>query len=451
MAKERPPGGHFIAGGSTGQTGTSGESLGMSEGSVLSAPIRQELSSGSQGGFPCGSSGEFAKIPLSVASKTPLVSNVGSLGRVSVGTMGLASGGLPTGAAFGGPSGGQLGFVSGESMIASLGRPPASMCALIGGNLGLGSLGQTSKVTIGTSAGSTTCSVTVTSSGGITAHVPSHCQGPVSTVYNPVSGHSQPLSRPPLVTPLHQLPSLGRTTSGLNLFNSPPNGSPSSTRGPHSHPPLDSSPSSLSHFNLAGLQSGLLPHQISLEKSALASLAQYGSANASPCLTPVAPSPTIQSPVSGRTFLYSDPSSVMGSHSSLFMPQSSLPSQLCNQPHTPGRDSPLGRFSEDLKFLSSSHPSLPQEVAHVGDHQATRSSMDMGYFPSPFSSPTLVPKTCVSVPGGRETPPFQTSPGPSHQTQSPGASPAVPPRRGSAALMPDLEPQTVRSKLPSNL
>uniref|UniRef100_A0A8C6V2K5 Hyperpolarization activated cyclic nucleotide-gated potassium channel 4 n=1 Tax=Neogobius melanostomus TaxID=47308 RepID=A0A8C6V2K5_9GOBI len=224
-----------------------------------------------------------------------------------------------------------------------------------------------------------------------------------------------------------------------------------SNTGPHSQPPLDGSPSSLSHFNLAGLQSGLLPQQTFLEKSALASLAQYGSANASPCLTPVAPSPTIQSPVSGRTFLYSDPSSTMGSHSSLLMPQFSYPSQLSHHPQTPDRDSPLGRFSEDLKFISSSHSSLPQEVPQVCDHPATRSSIDTGFFPSPFSSPTLVPKSCVSVPCGRVTPPSQTSSGPSHQTQSPGASPAVPPRRGSTALMPDLEPQTVRSKLPSNL
>uniref|UniRef100_A0A4W6EMC3 Hyperpolarization activated cyclic nucleotide gated potassium channel 4 n=2 Tax=Lates calcarifer TaxID=8187 RepID=A0A4W6EMC3_LATCA len=174
------------------------------------------------------------------------------------------------------------------------------------------------------------------------------------------------------------------------------------------------------------------------------------STNASPCLTPVAPSPTVQSPVAGRTFHYSDPSSTTGSHSSLLMPQSSLPSQLPSQPHTTGRDSPLGRFSEDLKLLSSSHPSLPQEVAQALGHQTPRSSVETGYYPSPFSSPTLVPKPCSSVPG-RMTPPIQTSPGHPLQTQSPGASPALPLRRGSAAYPSDLEPQTVRSKLPSNL
>uniref|UniRef100_A0A4W6ERI7 Hyperpolarization activated cyclic nucleotide gated potassium channel 4 n=1 Tax=Lates calcarifer TaxID=8187 RepID=A0A4W6ERI7_LATCA len=243
--------------------------------------------------------------------------------------------------------------------------------------------------------------------------------------------HSQPPPKPPQVAPLQQFAGGGRTTSGLNLFHSPPQGSPSSSRGQHSQQPAEGSPSSL-------------------KRSALASLAQYGSANASPCLTPVAPSPTVQSPVAGRTFHYSDPSSTTGSHSSLLMPQSSLPSQLPSQPHTTGRDSPLGRFSEDLKLLSSSHPSLPQEVAQALGHQTPRSSVETGYYPSPFSSPTLVPKPCSSVPG-RMTPPIQTSPGHPLQTQSPGASPALPLRRGSAAYPSDLEPQTVRSKLPSNL
>ncbi|XP_072321634.1 potassium/sodium hyperpolarization-activated cyclic nucleotide-gated channel 4 [Eucyclogobius newberryi] len=437
IAKETPSVGHSLLGESlTEQTETSGESLGMAEGSAVNVTTRP---SGSQGGFTCGSIGEFAKIPLSVSSKASFVSNNGGSGRAPIGPMGLASGGFP-------------GMVSGESMVGSLGRAAAgSLCTHAGGNV---EAGLNSKVS-GASGSSVTCSVTVTTSGVTYGFIPARCQSPVSTgSSNPVSGqlpNSQPLPKPPQVAPPHQLASQGRTTSGLNLFNSPPNGSPSSNRGLHSHPPLDGSPSSFSHFNLAGLQSGLLPHQMSQEKSALASLAQYGSANASPCLTPLAPSPTIQSPVSGRFFHYSDPSSATGSHSSLLMPQSSHSSQHSNQPHTPGRDSPLGRFSEDLKLLSSSHPSLPQEVAQVCDHRASRSAFDTGYFPSPFSSPTLVPKPCGSAPGGYVTPPPQTSPGPSHQTPSPGPSPAVPPRRGSSAFPSDLEPQTVRSKLPSNL
>ncbi|KAK7913470.1 hypothetical protein WMY93_013681 [Mugilogobius chulae] len=447
ISKETASEGRNVSGGtSAGTTETSGESLGMHERSALYVSTRSDRSSGSQGGFTCGPIGEFAKIPLSVSSNAPLVSNNGgSLGRVSTGPIGLTSGPFPVGS--------PAGLVSGESMVGSLGRASGvSVCTNVGGNVA-GAL-QTSKVS-GISGSSVTCSVTVTSSGVTYGLIPSRCQSPVSVCSsNPVSGqssHSQPLPKPPQVTPLHQLGNLGRTTSGLNLFNSPPNGSPSSNKGVHSHPPLDASPSSHSHFNLAGLQSSLLPHQMSQDKSALASLAQYGSANASPCLTPVAPSPTIQSPVSGRTFQYSEPSSAKGSHSSLLMPQSSLSSQHSVQPLTPGRDSPLGRFSEDLKFLSSSHPSLPQEVAQVCDHHASRSSFDTGCFPSPFSSPTLVPKPCGLAPGGRVTPPPQASPGPFHQTPSPGASPAVPPRRGSAAFPSDLEIQTVRSKFPSNL
>ncbi|XP_071750401.1 potassium/sodium hyperpolarization-activated cyclic nucleotide-gated channel 4 [Centroberyx gerrardi] len=296
-------------------------------------------------------------------------------------------------------------------------------------------------------------------SGGMTAGVmgSSGCQSNISPIStgssSPMPGqllHSQPPPKPPQVGSLQQFAGGGRTSSGLNLFHSPPHGSPSSSRGQHSQQPAEGSPSSLGHFNLAGLQSGFLPHQLSLERSALASLAQYGSANASPCLTPLAPSPTIQSPVAGRTFHYSDPSSAAGSHSSLLMPQSSLSSQLPSQPHTVGRDSPLGRFSEDLKLLSSSHPSLPQEVAQALGHPTPRSSVETGYYPSPFSSPILAPKPCSSVPG-HMTPPIQMSPGHLHQTQSPVASPALPLRRGSGAYSSELEPQTVRSKLPSNL
>uniref|UniRef100_A0A3Q0R361 Hyperpolarization activated cyclic nucleotide gated potassium channel 4 n=1 Tax=Amphilophus citrinellus TaxID=61819 RepID=A0A3Q0R361_AMPCI len=291
------------------------------------------------------------------------------------------------------------------------------------------------------STGSTACPVGGIP-GGITAGLlsSSRCQSPISN--NPLSGQllqNQPSAKPPQVAPLQQFAGGGRTSSGLNLFQSPQQGSPSSSRGQHSQQPTEGSPSSLSHSSL-----------MSLERSALASLAQYGSANASPCLTPVAPSPTVQSPVAGRTFHYSDPSSVTGSHSSLLMPQYSLPSQLPSQPHTTGRDSPLGRFSEDLKLLSSSHPSLPQEVAQALGHQTPCSSVEPGYYASPFSSPTLVPKPCSSVPE-HMTPPIQMSPGHPHQTHSPGASPAVSLRRGSAAFSSDLEPQSVRSKLPSNL
>uniref|UniRef100_UPI0037E72D47 potassium/sodium hyperpolarization-activated cyclic nucleotide-gated channel 3 n=1 Tax=Semicossyphus pulcher TaxID=241346 RepID=UPI0037E72D47 len=478
--------GHFGLGGATCDSveKISGESLGgTSDGSVVAACGRLAggASGVSVGGINLGPIGDATRRSMSGTSRGSLkrasggsvggasgeslvvTTTGGSLGRASGGSVRVVSAGLT-----GGASGGPLGGASGDSMVgnpgASLGRASVGSTAshIGGGSSGPGGGvigGNVSRAVGGTVGshigGSTACPVGVGGTAGITAGlINSRCQSPISTgSSSPMPGqllHSQPPPKPPQVAPLQQFAGGGRTTSGLNLFHTPSQGSPSSSRGQHSQQPAEGSPSSLSHFSLAGLHSGLLPQQVSLERSALASLAQYGSANASPCLTPVAPSPTIQSPVAGRTFHYSDPSSATGSHTSLLMPQSSLPSQPPSQPHTTGRDSPLGRFSEDLKLLSSSHQSLHQEVAQTLGHHTPPPSVETGYYPSPFSSPTLVPKPCSAVPG-RMTPPIQMSPGHPHQTHSPGTSPALHLRRGSAAFSSDLEPQTVRSKLPSNL
>ncbi|XP_035508034.1 potassium/sodium hyperpolarization-activated cyclic nucleotide-gated channel 2-like [Morone saxatilis] len=466
---EVTPGGHFGLGGATGGSvgEISGESIaGISEGSMGAACSK--LGCGASGvsvaGVTCGPIGDAARRSLRGTSRGSVgKASEGSVGEASGGSMGVVSRGLT-----GGASGGSFGGVSVDSMVGnpggSLGRASVGSATshIGGGSSGTGGgvigghIGKVAGGALGSHIGGSTVCPAGGTSGGITAGLisSSRCQSPISTgSSSPMPSqllHSQPPPKPPQVGPLQQFAGGGRTTSGLNLFHSPPQGSPSSSRGQHSQQPAEGSPSSLSHFSLAGLQPAFLPHQMSLERSALASLAQYGSANASPCLTPVAPSPTLQSPVAARTFHYSDPSNATGSHSSLLMPQSSLPSQLPSQPHPTGRDSPLGRFSEDLKLLSSSHPSLPQEVAQALGHHTPRSSVETGYYPSPFSSPTLVPKPCGSVPG-RMTPPIQMSPGHPHQTQSPGASPALPLRRGSATYSSDLEPQTVRSKLPSNL
>lgn len=233
----------------------------------------------------------------------------------------------------------------------------------------------------------------------------------------------------------------GRTSSVLNLFHTPTTGSPSSTIS-HITPALEGSPSSNTQsFNLQSSFSSQLP----LERSALASLAQYGSANASPCYTPLAPSPSVQSP--GRTFHYSDPSSAAGSHSSLLLPQHFCPVQLpsCN---TSGTESPLGRFSEDMKLLSSSHPLLSEEVAQAVAHSSPRSSIEPGCRLSPYSSPTLMPKPCSSI-SGHFASPLQTSPSTRHHTPSIGTSPSLPFRRSSEAHPSELEP--LCAKLPSNL
>uniref|UniRef100_A0A8D3DQ40 Hyperpolarization activated cyclic nucleotide gated potassium channel 4 n=1 Tax=Scophthalmus maximus TaxID=52904 RepID=A0A8D3DQ40_SCOMX len=461
--------------GSRGQQGPSRSGSGSSGGGVSAPPFGPYSSSGS----PSSSMAQLHPQPQRqqpFRSSTPPLSNLfhqGSTGgSMGSGITGGATGGDITwsvGArrSVGGISRGSIGRASGGSLAGAIGESlvlkttggPFVRTSGVGGTGGLTS--RAAGGAVGSHIGGSTACPVGPGSGGITAGLISspRCQSPISTgSSSPMPGqllHSQPPPKPPQVAPLQQFAGGGRTTSGLNLFHSPPQGSPSSSRGQHSQQPAEGSPSSLSHFTLSGLQSGFLPHQISLERSALASLAQYGSANASPCLTPVAPSPTSQSPLAGRTFHYSDPSSTTGSHSSLLMPQSSLPSQLPNQPHTTGRDSPLGRFSEDLKLLSSSHPSLPQEMAQAFGHQTPHSPLETGYYPSPFSSPTLVPKPCSSVPG-RMTPPIKTTPGHPHQTprppdQSQEASSDLLLRRASAAYSSDLEPQTVRSKLPSNL
>ncbi|XP_037104050.1 potassium/sodium hyperpolarization-activated cyclic nucleotide-gated channel 4 [Syngnathus acus] len=386
------------------------------------------------------------------------VTNSGSLGRPSVATK--VSGGSAKGVAVGSLTG-----LSSDCLISnpgggSLGRASSGAAASF---IGVGSSGPggggiatlKNRTTEGTVGGHAASGPSGGASGGATGlNTSSRCQSPISTVSSsPMPGqllYSQPPPKHPQVTPLQQFAGGGRTTSSLNLLHSPPHSSPSSSKGQNGQQPTEGSPSSLGQFSLAGLQSGFLPHQLSLERSALASLAQYGSANASPCLTPVAPSPTIQSPVTSRTFHFNDPPSATGSHSSLLMPQSSLPSHPSVQTHTAGRDLQPGRFSEDLKLLSSSHPSLPQEVAQAFGHQTACSSVETGYYHSPFSSPTLKSKPCSSVPG-HMTPPVQLSPGRPHQTHSPGASPSSSLRRGSSACSSDLETPTVRSKLSSNL
>lgn len=403
------------------------------------------------GGSLGGTSGETS----------PVTTTGGSLGRTSGGTAGMFTRALTLG------SGGTLEGVSSDSMVLNpLRSLSRSSIGSLTGQFGGGLAGQGTGVTIshmtkiaGTTPGShpgasAGCPAGGTS-GGITVGVinSSRCQSPISSSSsNSIPGQllqTQPLAKPSQATPLQQFAGGGRTTSSSNLLHSPPHGSPSSGKGQQSQQPTEGSPSSLSQFSLAGLQSAILPQQVSLERSALASLAQYGSANASPCLTPVAPSPTIQSPVVGRTFHYSDLPSATGPNNSP-MPQAILSPQVLNQPQPTGRDSPIGRFSEDLKLLSSSHQSLPQEVAQALGQHTPRSSVETGYYPSPFSSPTLVPKPCSPV-TGHMTPPVHMSPGHHQQTQSPGASSSSPLQRGSSTYTSDLEPQAVRSKLPSNL
>lgn len=213
---------------------------------------------------------------------------------------------------------------------------------------------------------------------------------------------------------LHAQSSPKPFTTTTTLFHTPPPRSPSSVQT------RDNAPSSQTLSALSNIQSSYLPH-VSSERSALASLAQYGSANGSPCYTPLAPSPTVQSPVTGRTFQYGDPSSPDGSRTSLLLPQTSCPGQLPGH-HALGTDSPLRRFYEDLNILSSSRRSSE------GTQATGRSSP--AYRLSPYSSPTARP--CSSVSG--------------HVTSS-GSVGTLSHPRGSDAHPSD----PTRSKLPSNL
>ncbi|KAG5270394.1 hypothetical protein AALO_G00192120 [Alosa alosa] len=223
-----------------------------------------------------------------------------------------------------------------------------------------------------------------------------------------------------------------RTSSGLNLYHTPSPGSPSSggsqggagggAAAADGSPHSSSSTSSLrlTHQHSLGSSTTITPQSSSsalpmgflplCERSALAALAQYGSANASPCLTPLAPSPTGQSPITGRTFHFSDPSSAHGSRTSLFTP----PLPPCPGPlpggHSvaagtvgtvgmatasvagagaglvaavaAGRESPLSRFSEEVRLLSglSSLGRRCRWVQRCGDPGSTASGGDHTVF-----------------------------------------------------------------------
>ncbi|KAG5839348.1 hypothetical protein ANANG_G00204060 [Anguilla anguilla] len=243
------------------------------------------------------------------------------------------------------------------------------------------------------------------------------------TTASPMLGERQPPPpKPPQTGPLQQFAGGGRTSSGLNLFHTPSSGSPCSNKSQLAQPTLGS-PSYLVQQSLAGLQAGLLP-QLQQERSALASLSQYGSGSVSPCYTPLAPSPTLHSPAAGRTFHHSDPSSAVGSHTSLLMPQLSCPAQVPSRPRA-GAESPLGLFSQDLKLISTSHPSLSQEVAQAMAQSPPHSFRDPGSHFSPFPSPTLSAKPHSSVPA-HVTLSRQTSSCSMPQTRSPGMSPSLP-------------------------
>ncbi|CAL8359416.1 unnamed protein product [Lota lota] len=111
---------------------------------------------------------------------------------------------------------------------------------------------------------------------------------------------------------------------------------------------------SLAHQSLTGLQSAFLP-QVLPEHSALASLAQYGSGEGSPCCTPPAPSPNIQSPVRARTAHPGDsPSSTTSSYGPLLTPQTLSPSWVASGPRERPESALADLHSQEIKTISGS-------------------------------------------------------------------------------------------------
>ncbi|XP_051239005.1 potassium/sodium hyperpolarization-activated cyclic nucleotide-gated channel 3-like [Dicentrarchus labrax] len=232
----------------------------------------------------------------------------------------------------------------------------------------------------------------------------------------------------------------GRTSSGLNLPHIPFITSTHSSSG-YTHPGSAvgaGAAASLAQHSLAGLQSVFLP-QVLPEHSALASLAQYGSAEASPCYTPPVHSPSIQSPVRGRTFYPSEFPSNVGSHSPL-TPQTSCPARVpCTLKER--ADSSVDLFTQEIKTISGSHSSIHQErpLAMSGSLKGVAGTS------GPFSFPMPVSKPYSPIPG-QATPVSRTHSEPEPQNQFVGVHS---PHARSPAKM--LETEHKQSKLPSNL
>ncbi|XP_067090267.1 potassium/sodium hyperpolarization-activated cyclic nucleotide-gated channel 3-like [Osmerus mordax] len=232
----------------------------------------------------------------------------------------------------------------------------------------------------------------------------------------------------------------GRTFAGLNI---PHSSFTSGTQFPggylHEQPVTGAKvPSSLMQRSLPSLQSVLLP-QVLPEHSALASLAQYGSRDASPCYTPTSHSPIFQSPVRAQTGSHSDPPSAVGSHLSL-TPQSPCPGRVIDPPRERA-ESLLELFTQEVRTISSSHNLLPQgEPLGMG-----YSSEGSGGF---FTSPIAVSRPYSPIPG-HVAPLSQTLSGTGPHTQFSGAQPSQPGHGGSPAKTSEMEHGL--SKLPSNM
>ncbi|XP_009893880.1 PREDICTED: potassium/sodium hyperpolarization-activated cyclic nucleotide-gated channel 4 [Charadrius vociferus] len=265
----------------------------------------------------------------------------------------------------------------------------------------------------------------------------------------------QPTTRPLQGGQLQQLSGSG-TLGGMNHFQAPPSSnSPSSSLSQLAQ--ASGGPSSglcQTHPSALGSLTGTIA-QLHQERPPFASMSPLQQSGvASPCYTPSGLSPPSQSPVTTRTF-QCGPSGASGSHGSLLLPQTaSPPPQILQSKSTP--PVPPGRLNQDIKLISASQPSLPQELAQTLSQSSPHSSRESvsSFSPFPGGGTGLLGKPCSSIPG-RVTLPRQMSSGSLPHPLVFGASAAgassltAGGRKESIALTGDLEP--VRSKLPSNL
>ncbi|CAL8291239.1 unnamed protein product [Boreogadus saida] len=192
--------------------------------------------------------------------------------------------------------------------------------------------------------------------------------GPVSPVLGQMqhSSHHQQsyhASAPPTAA-CHERAAASSTSSGPSVSPLPVVTNAQHAAGGHwvaAEPPLAGSgnvygaSASLTHQGLTGLQSAFLP-QVLPEHSALASLAQYGSKEGSPCCTPPVPSPSIQSPARARNGPPADsPSSPASSYGPLLTPQTLSPSWVASGPRERPESTLVDLHSQEIKTISGSY------------------------------------------------------------------------------------------------
>lgn len=167
---------------------------------------------------------------------------------------------------------------------------------------------------------------------------------------------------------------------------------------------------SLAQHSLAGLRSAFLP-QVVPEHSALASLAQYGSADASPSYTPPLHSPSLQSPARGRTVHQTELPGAVDSQSPAITTAPWPSGVSC--PPTDRADTAGDIFSQEIKTISGSCTS-----AHRDRPLATSGSSEAKEGPSgAFLSSAGISEPYKPLPG-QATPFSWTQSGPEMQTKA---------------------------------